>query len=67
MTPSQEWVIVRVLTDPTGHPSVSVVGTIFRGACAGSEAYKESQRLNSTSRSDMMEVFLPRQIGVDSG
>jgi hypothetical protein len=34
---SDEWVIVRIVTDVTGHPTVSVVGELFRGDTAEEE------------------------------
>lgn len=62
VTPA-EWVIVRILTDETGHPSVKVVGTLFRGENAEADCYKEAQRLNAESRKNLMEVYLPRRVG----
>jgi hypothetical protein len=63
---SDEWVIVRIVTDVTGHPTVSVVGELFRGDTAEEECRTTTQRLNSTSRSDLMEVYLARQVGVET-
>ena len=66
MVATAEWVIVRIITDETGHPSVKVVGALFRGENAEAECYKEVQRLNAESRKDIMEVFLARRVGDES-
>lgn len=66
MTAPADWVIVRVVTDETGHPSVSVVGALFRGENAEADCYKEVQRLNAESRKTLMEVFVARRIGDES-
>ena len=67
MNISAEWVIVRIVTDDTGHPSVSVVGTLFRGENAEANCFKETQRLNASSRQSLMEVYLARQVGASDG
>jgi hypothetical protein len=66
MNAPAEWVIVRIVTDETGHPSVSVVGALFRGENAEADCYREMQRLNAESRKNLMEVFLARRVGDES-
>jgi IS5 family transposase len=62
-TPNKEWVIVRIVTDGTGHPTVSVVGELFRGGNAEADCYRETARLNASSRQHLMEVYLARRVG----
>lgn len=66
MVAPAEWVIVRIITDETGHPSVNVVGALFRGENAEADCFRETQRLNAEARKDLMEVFVARRVGDES-
>lgn len=60
-----EWVIIRVVTDGSGAPTVSVVGSVIKGDNAETRARAEAQRLNRTARQQLMEVFIARKVGDD--
>lgn len=62
----EEWVIVHIKTDLSGHAKVTVVNRIFRGPRAEAECRSFTAQLNNSSRTDVMEVYQAKRVGDES-